>query len=85
MAQLIHLLGNQHPILVLFVALSAFALLFQILFRSQTRRFRDDGLPIANRRRWWEPDYFARLRWIMKAPQILSDADEVVSTAHYRH
>lgn len=63
------------------VILTVTAIIFYIF---QHREDHSDGLLTVNKRFPWEPAFFARLRWIIHAQQILDDADQKAQGRPYR-
>lgn len=78
-AKLLEQIPKSQKLIGLLVALAFVTTIFSIT--KHKREYRD-GLVTVNKHFSWEPAYFARLRWITKAQQILEEADYKVSRVH---
>jgi hypothetical protein len=75
-AKVLHEVLNRQQLLGLVIAFAVIVSIIIYLFK--TGRDYDDGLFIVNKPWSWEPAFFARLRWITNAQQIITDADKQV-------
>lgn len=53
--------------------------IFMLVYVSILLMADDDGLPIVNRRFFFEPRVFARFRWAVNARSILKEANDKVT------
>ncbi|KAK3942828.1 Ent-kaurene oxidase [Diplogelasinospora grovesii] len=80
-AKVLHEVLNRQQLLGFVIA---FAVIVSIIYLFKTERDYDDGLFIVNKPWSWEPAFFARLRWITNAQQIITDADKQAQGRPYR-
>lgn len=82
MAHFMSFLEQNRHWMLFFTLILAFGWAACVRSGTGTRRYRAKStLPVVNRWRKWEPDFFARFRWIVSAQDILAKADKPVSTS----